>query len=246
MLLLPFRGFTIAALYYLRFDPLSPYFFIPPHRNRIESTFENSRCAESLAAASVALSLPATTLANGTVGTPYNASISATGGTSPYTYALESGSLLPVGLTLGTNGTISGTPTSTTTSAGFTVDVTDSATPTTGNASQTFTVTVEPAVAIVSSASTLDSTHITLIMSSPLTGSIGDPAAFTVSGVASNPTVTDVAVSGTTVTLTLNAVIANSDTFVTVSYSKTGINDLTSGTSVVNFSNQVVTNNVQP
>jgi hypothetical protein len=41
-------------------------------------------------------------------------------------------------------------------------------------------------------------------------------------------------------------VIANSDTFVTVSYSKTGINDLTSGTSVVNFSNQVVTNNVQP
>ena len=107
------------------------------------------------------------------------------------------------------------------------------------------TVTAAPVTATVYSASTSDSTHIVLTMSSALTGSTGDPAAFTVSGAASNPTVSSVAVSGTTVTLTLSTPIVSSDTAVKVSYAKTGTNDLTTGTPAANFSDLAVTNNVQ-
>jgi hypothetical protein len=51
------------------------------------------------------------TLPNGTVGTPYNQAVSATGGTAPYTFSVSSGAL-PTGLVLNpTTGVISGTPT---------------------------------------------------------------------------------------------------------------------------------------
>lgn len=51
------------------------------------------------------------TLPNGVVGTPYSQTVSAVGGTAPYTFAVSSGAL-PNGLTLNsTTGVISGTPT---------------------------------------------------------------------------------------------------------------------------------------
>jgi hypothetical protein len=51
-----------------------------------------------------------TTLLNAVLGTPYSQTISAVGGTAPYTFALLDGAL-PLGLTLnGTTGVISGTP----------------------------------------------------------------------------------------------------------------------------------------
>jgi len=51
------------------------------------------------------------TLPNGAVGTPYNQTVTASGGTSPYTFALSSGTL-PPGLSLnGATGAITGTPT---------------------------------------------------------------------------------------------------------------------------------------
>jgi len=59
-----------------------------------------------------------------TVGTPFSSSVPVSGGTPPYTYALNTGSL-PPGLTLNPDGTITGTPTS----AGsftFSIKVTDS------------------------------------------------------------------------------------------------------------------------
>lgn len=62
-------------------------------------------------------------LPGGTIGTAYNQVISATGGTAPYSFTVLSGSL-PPGVTLATNGTLSGTPSS----AGsftFTVRATD-------------------------------------------------------------------------------------------------------------------------
>jgi len=48
----------------------------------------------------------------GTVGTAYTQTLNATGGTSPYTFAITSGSL-PPGLSLSSSGVISGTPTAT-------------------------------------------------------------------------------------------------------------------------------------
>lgn len=99
---------------------------------------------------------------------------------------------------------------------------------------------VVPSAATVSSAVISDSRHITLTMSSALWGSIGDPAAFKVAGIATNTTVTHVAVSGTKVTLTLNSAIESSDSYVMVSYTKTGSYDLTNGTPVANFNTLVV------
>jgi len=73
-------------------------------------------------------------LPSGAVGTPYSQTLSATGGTPPYTWS----GTLPAGLTLNAAGVITGSPTS----AGpfqFTVTVTDSAS---NEASQQFTLTV--------------------------------------------------------------------------------------------------------
>lgn len=81
-------------------------------------------------------SLPA-----GTRGTPYSASVSATGGVAPYAYAVSAGAL-PTGLTLSTAGVLSGTPTAVG-SFTFTVTARDSAGgagPYTGSA--TYTVTI--------------------------------------------------------------------------------------------------------
>uniref|UniRef100_UPI0037C5313D GEVED domain-containing protein n=1 Tax=Prosthecobacter sp. TaxID=1965333 RepID=UPI0037C5313D len=69
------------------------------------------------------IALTPSTLTNGTINTAYTQTITASGGTTPYTYAVSSGTL-PAGLTLSTAGVLSGTPTSTT-SATFTVTATD-------------------------------------------------------------------------------------------------------------------------
>lgn len=84
--------------------------------------------------------LTGATLASGTVGTAYSASIAAAGGTTPYTYSVISGSL-PAGLTLSTTGAITGTPTATGT-ASFVVRVTDKNSLT---ATATFSLTISAA-----------------------------------------------------------------------------------------------------
>ncbi len=50
------------------------------------------------------------TLPLGTIGQPYQGSLSASGGVAPYSYSVASG-MLPTGLSLAQNGTITGTPT---------------------------------------------------------------------------------------------------------------------------------------
>ncbi|WP_181257055.1 IPT/TIG domain-containing protein [Pseudaminobacter soli (ex Li et al. 2025)] len=86
----------------------------------------------------LALSPASGALTSGTTGVAYaGVTISASGGTAPYSYAVTSGSL-PAGLALGSAGDISGTPT-TTESARFTVTVTD-ANGTAGSASYTLAV----------------------------------------------------------------------------------------------------------
>ncbi len=96
-------------------------------------------------AVAVAVSISTTSpLAGATQGTSYSASVTASGGVTPYTWTLATGSNLPPGLTL-TSGTptatISGTPTATGTYQ-FTLKVTDSTKPTAETASTTFLVTV--------------------------------------------------------------------------------------------------------
>ena len=63
-------------------------------------------------------------LPNGTRSTSYFVSIEASGGTQPYNFAMTSGTTLPPGLSLSSDGSLSGTPT-TTGSYQFTVTVTD-------------------------------------------------------------------------------------------------------------------------
>lgn len=61
-----------------------------------------------------ALSIPAQTLTPATVGVPYTASLTASGGTAPYSWRTVPGSVysqLPSGLALASDGTLSGTPT---------------------------------------------------------------------------------------------------------------------------------------
>jgi hypothetical protein len=65
-----------------------------------------------------------TTLPTGVKGTSYGSSLGVTGGQGPYLYAVSSGAL-PLGLTLGTNGSLAGIPTTSGVST-FSVTVTDS------------------------------------------------------------------------------------------------------------------------
>ena len=87
-----------------------------------------------------------TTLPNWTVNTAYSQTLAANGGTSPYTYAVTSGSL-PTGLSFNSSaGTITGTPTTTSGSPfAFTITVTDAAHAT---SSKAFGLTINAAPAI--------------------------------------------------------------------------------------------------
>jgi hypothetical protein len=82
-------------------------------------------------------------LPSGTINVPYvGVQFAASGGTSPYTFTLASGAVLPPGLVL-TNGDLTGTPT-TQGAYTFGVTVTDSTTPTPAAITQNFTLTVTP------------------------------------------------------------------------------------------------------
>lgn len=97
------------------------------------------------------LAITTTTLPHGIVSVPYAASLTATGGTTPYTWTLASGSL-PNGLSLASNGSISGTPTGPPGSSTFTVTVTDSTNPI-QTASKALTIVVDAAPTISGPAS---------------------------------------------------------------------------------------------
>jgi hypothetical protein len=87
------------------------------------------------------LAVTTTSLPGGTQGTAYSQTLTAGGGTSPYTWSLASGSTLPAGLALSSNGIISGTPSATGTTS-FTVKVTDSSSPVqTAQATLSITIT---------------------------------------------------------------------------------------------------------
>ncbi|MDC0710133.1 putative Ig domain-containing protein [Stigmatella sp. ncwal1] len=68
-------------------------------------------------------------LAHGYTSTAYTERISATGGTPPYKFTMDQGSVLPPNLSLGSDGTLTGTPTAATGQKSYWVRVTDSGTP---------------------------------------------------------------------------------------------------------------------
>jgi hypothetical protein len=81
----------------------------------------------TVAPAGTSVQVTTTSLASGQVGSAYSATVTATGGKTPYSWSLSSGAL-PNGLTLSGAGQISGTPTGAGTSS-FTVKVIDSSAP---------------------------------------------------------------------------------------------------------------------
>jgi hypothetical protein len=93
-----------------------------------------------------ALSVTTASLPAGTVGAAYSQTLTASGGTTPFTWSVSSGSL-PVGLSLSTAGAITGTPTGAATS-NFTVQVSGG-----GTATKALSIVVNPAALTITTAS---------------------------------------------------------------------------------------------
>ncbi len=96
-----------------------------PTANKAQTAF-----SLTITSSAVVVSPAGGALPNATQGVAYTESITATGGTAPYTFSLDqSSAALPTGLNFsasGTGATISGTPTAIGTTTGIIVDVTDS------------------------------------------------------------------------------------------------------------------------
>lgn len=151
-----------------------------------------------------------TTLANATQNVPYTASLSASGGTAPYSYSIASGTL-PSGMALTPTGSLTGTPTAPGTTS-FTVRVTDSQN---FQASQVLSLTVlaqAPVVGNVSDSVAANSSNNLLILS------LGSAPVTSVT-VASNPQHGTAQVSGTRITYTPAAGYSGVDSF---TYTATG------------------------
>ena len=99
----------------------------------------------SIAAAVAPLAVSTSSLTSGQVNSAYAATLTATGGTTPYSWSISSGSL-PTGLSLNAStGQIGGTPTQAGSSS-FTVQVKDSSSPTAQTATKSLTITIAAAV----------------------------------------------------------------------------------------------------
>ncbi|MEE9694753.1 putative Ig domain-containing protein [Aeromonas hydrophila] len=151
------------------------------------------------------LAITPTTLPDGTQGTAYSQTVTATGGSTPYTYAITAGSL-PAGLSLNTSsGVISGTPSASGT-GNFTVTATD-ANSATGSQAYSLVINGLPPVANAVSA-TVAANSSTNPITLNITG--GAASSVAVASAASHGTAT---ASGTSITYTPTAGYAGSDNF---------------------------------
>jgi len=168
--------------------------------------------AYTLSVAAPTLVIAPPTLAAGTVGTGYSQTLSASGGTAPYSYSVSAGTL-PAGLTLTAAGVLAGTPTAAG-NAAFTVSVTDAH----GfGAAQAYTLAIAAAVpapvAVNDTGGTLVDTALTLAVTGNDTGSIDTIAVTTA------PTHGTAVVSGLQLVYTPAAGYVGADT---LSYTATG------------------------
>ncbi|HUI84074.1 MAG TPA: Ig domain-containing protein [Candidatus Binatia bacterium] len=116
-----------------------------------------------------ALNIAQFTLADGALNVQYRQLLVATGGRVPYTWSISQGSL-PPGLTVSSDGIISGSPTMTGT-FNFTATVTDSQTPTAAVDSAPLSITVNPDLTL--SSSTLPNAVVGSAYSATITASNG-------------------------------------------------------------------------
>ncbi|MBX9802944.1 MAG: IPT/TIG domain-containing protein [Caulobacteraceae bacterium] len=114
----------------------------------------------------VLVAVTQTSVPNGAVASAYSQTLTATGGTGPYSFTLDGGAL-PAGLTLSTGGVLSGTPTAGGT-FNFTVRATDSVSQ---SATQAFSLTI--AAPTVTATSTVPAGRRGFAYSQTLTGSGG-------------------------------------------------------------------------
>jgi hypothetical protein len=90
------------------------------------------------------VTITTSSLPSGTVDQPYSGQLAASGGTSPYTFSISSGSSLPAGLALSATGAITGTPTATNTNS-TTLRVQDSTIPNQQSSTKSLTITINAA-----------------------------------------------------------------------------------------------------
>jgi len=188
-----------------------------------DSNSQSSAATYSIAVSpleTISLNITSSSLPAGTVGSSYSQSLTSSGGTAPYSWALFSGSL-PAGLSLSSSGVISGTPSNASTKT-FTVRVNDSSSQ---YSSTTLSITI-----IADSAVPSEPTPSTTPASTP----------------ASAPASTPASAPASTATTSANAPGQASAT--QTSASAFAISDLTAGVSSTTAGNQVnisvhVTNN---
>lgn len=114
-------------------------------------------------------------LPGGSVGTPYSETLAATGGVTPYTWSLASGSSLPDGITLSTAGALSGT-TSATGTFSFTVEATDAETPAqTAKQALSLTISTAPTTLSITTTSPLPAATLGTSYTTTVTASGGTP-----------------------------------------------------------------------
>ncbi|MBW3497589.1 putative Ig domain-containing protein [Janthinobacterium sp. NKUCC08_JDC] len=199
-----------------------------------DSLAVNGTRAYTLTVSAPTIAILPTTLPAMTAGLAYSQTIAASGGTGTYTYARTAGSL-PAGLTLASNGTLSGTPTA----AGaysFTVTATDSSTgagPYSGARAYSGTVAAGAPVAGNVSATVAYGSS-----ANPITLNLGGGAATSVAvaSAASNGTAS---ASGTSITYTPTAGYGGPDSFTYTA--SNGIGTSTPATVTITVSGPTIT-----